>query len=369
MKHIPIDIHKYQTRHFDISKTSDTINMRHIWTDKNTDINEFYLFMTHFNAIPNYISQVAINCNKATDWLLKQYAADIVDVYYNKRCFRSSKTAELDDVFVFLYEDLIVNFDTNCEIVRFLFRETEAKKVEEILEGVKKFRANKDRQSRISLLVQGSGSIETERLKISKPKLSIKDNYNDDFIAVHKAIIKRLSKNYDKGMVLLHGKPGTGKTSYIRYLISILKKEVIFLPPSMASAITNPNLIATLIHSPNSIFVIEDAENIIIDREREGNSPVSALLNLSDGLLSDCLNIQIICSFNTDLDKIDKALMRKGRLIASYEFKELAVAKANALSKKLGYNTLFTSPKTLTDVYNQDEETYQVERKLKAIGF
>jgi len=56
------------------------------------------------------------------------------------------------------------------------------------------------------------------------------------------------------------------------------------------------------------------------------------LLNISDGLLYDCLNIQIICSFNIDIIKVDSALLRKGRLIAKYEFKELEVAKAQALS-------------------------------------
>ena len=57
--------------------------------------------------------------------------------------------------------------------------------------------------------------------------------------------------------------------------------------------------------------MIEDAENILIDREAGGSSAVSALLNLTDGLLSDCLNIQIICTFNTDLSKLDRALSVK----------------------------------------------------------
>ena len=78
-------------------------------------------------------------------------------------------------------------------------------------------------------------------------------------------------------------------SSEIRYLVSLIKKRVIFLPPNMAAAITSPELISVLINHPNSIFVIEDAENIIVDRERAGYSPVSALLNISDGLLSDCL--------------------------------------------------------------------------------
>ena len=167
----------------------------------------------------------------------------------------------------------------------------------------------------------------------------------------------------------LHTVAITGKTSYIRYLISTLRKNVIFLPPNMAGDITNPGLISILIDNPNSIFVIEDAENIVVDREKDGLSPVSALLNISDGLLSDCLNIQIICSFNTDISKVDSALMRKGRLIAKYEFKELEIEKAKMLSQKLGFKTTFNSPMTLTAIYNQDDKDFQEAKRNNPIGF
>ena len=107
----------------------------------------------------------------------------------------------------------------------------------------------------------------------------------------------------------------------------------------------------------------------MVDREQDGNSPVSALLNISDGLLADCLNVQIICSFNTDISKIDSALMRKGRLIAKYEFKELEVEKAQQLSNKLGFETNINKPMTLTSIYNQDEKDFQQSRKSNPIGF
>ena len=137
----------------------------------------------------------------------------------------------------------------------------------------------------------------------------------------------------------------------------------------MATSITNPELLTFLIDNPNSIFVIEDAENIIVDREQNGYSPVSTLLNISDGLLSDCLNIQIICTFNTDISKVDAALLRKGRMIAQYEFKELETVKAQALSKKLGFDRIITNPMTLTEIYNQEEQDFSQQKKKKMIGF
>lgn len=211
--------------------------------------------------------------------------------------------------------------------------------------------------------------IETVRCPIKKPKLNLSDNYNEDFLEIHETIYKRLSRKNDKGLVVLHGKPGTGKTSYIRYLIASVKKNVIFLPPNMASAITNPELISILVDQPNSILVIEDAENIVIDREQNGNSPVSALLNISDGLLADSLNVQIICSFNTDISKIDPALMRKGRLIAKYEFKDLEIEKAQKLSNKLGFKTTIDMPMSLTAIYNQSDKDFHDTKKGKSIGF
>jgi negative regulator of sigma E activity len=61
--------------------------------------------------------------------------------------------------------------------------------------------------------------------------------------------------------------------------------------------------------------------------------------------------------------------MRKGRLIAKYEFKELAVEKAQLLSNKLGFDTNINSPMTLTSIYNQDEKDFQQSRKSNPIGF
>ncbi len=342
-------INSLQKNAFDLEKTSCKMELGKVFTERTGQyLNELHLFIAHFNVIPNIICEERINCKKANDWFAQTHKADITNRYFDKTYFKKNSKLEFDDIFYFLKPDLLVNFDTNQSVVRFLFRATSISTVEELICSLRRFRIRKEgHKPEISLLVSSMRGVQTKSFGISKPKLRIEDNYNNDFKEIHKTILKRLLKKNDKGLVLLHGKPGTGKTSYIRYLISLAKKDVIFIPPNMATSITNPDLTSILIDNPNSIFIIEDAENIIIDREKDGHSPVSALLNISDGLLSDCLNIQIICSFNTDISKVDSALMRKGRLIAKYEFKELEREKAQSLSDKLGFNSIINSSMTL----------------------
>ena len=124
----------------------------------------------------------------------------------------------------------------------------------------------------------------------------------------------------------------------------------------------NPEFIELLINNPNTVVIIEDAENIIMDRRTTGSSSVSNLLNISDGLLADFLNVQIICTFNSSLTMVDSALMRKGRLIAKYEFGKLGVDKAQKLSDHLGFDTMITKPMTVAEIANQHEEEQEANK-------
>ena len=347
-----------------ITNFSDVFTFR-----RGSYLNEFYLYLTKYQKIPNCIEEESIKVKLANEWFKETFKDQIQDFNFNKRYDIQKKKSIIEDVYYFLWDDLIANFDFSNRAVRLLFKDTPEDKINALFKEILQFRKKRKSASYIYLLLQSVDGIETRSMKLLKPKLNIEDNYNDDFMEIHEIIMKRLLKKNDKGIVLLHGKPGTGKTSYIRYLIGKVKKNVIFLPPNMAPMITNPELLSLLVSYQNSIFIIEDAENIVVNREQNGSSPVSSILNISDGLLSDCLNIQVICSFNTDFSKIDPALTRKGRLIATYEFKELAVEKARRLSEKLGFQTPIDSPMILGSIYNQAEKDFEPEDNKKSIGF
>ena len=106
-----------------------------------------------------------------------------------------------------------------------------------------------------------------------------------------------------------------------------------------------------------------------MQRQPGCDSSVSNLLNISDGLLSDFLNIQLVCTFNSALSTVDEALLRKGRLIARYEFGKLSMHKAQVLSRHLGFDKEITQPMSIAEVTNQNQEVIPAQPVRRLIGF
>jgi hypothetical protein len=228
------------------------------------------------------------------------------------------------------------------------------------------------KKANIQLVKSDMGHLDTEDYDLYSPPMDLDLNYGSEFIKIHNLIIERLNKPNDKGIILLHGDPGTGKTSYIKHLTSlILDKDILFIPPSMAEMLSEPTIIPFLMDHKNSILIIEDAERVIGDREGNGSpAGVSNILNLTDGILGDCLNIQVVATFNMKREKIDKALLRKGRLIAEHKFEKLTIEDTNKLLKSLGKEKDSDEPMCLADIYNIDVEIAKsTTDKTNKIGF
>jgi SpoVK/Ycf46/Vps4 family AAA+-type ATPase len=261
--------------------------------------------------------------------------------------------------------------NSNSVNIEIIFDITQGDITTQIDFGVfKKYELEK-KKANIQLVKSDMGHMDTEEYDLHVPPTNLELNYGSDFMKIHDVIVSRLNSNNDKGIILLHGDPGTGKTSYIKHLTTLIKdKDILFIPPSMAEMLSEPSIIPFLMDHKNSILIIEDAERVISDREGNGSpAGVSNILNLTDGILGDCLNIQVIATFNMKREKIDQALLRKGRLIAEHKFDKLSVEDTNKLLKHLEKSERVKEGMVLADIYNIDTEVYKTSNKGTKIGF
>lgn len=237
----------------------------------------------------------------------------------------------------------------------------------------------RDDSNYICLVTENNGTLTTSDFTIKKPKINIPLAYGEEFAAYDKQIYKTLCNN-DKGIWIFHGDPGTGKSIWLRHLIGKLNKtnkvqDVIYMPSEMVKMIETPSFIPFIQQYQDSVLIIEDADIALQSRKQYG-SIVNTLLNLTDGILADCLRLKIVATFNCELDKIDSALLRKGRLVFRHEFKPIPRSQAIKLAEWLKIDiTVFNSDSyknkdewTLAEVYNI-HENFHWEKSNKKLGF
>lgn len=340
------------------------------FTGKSDSPSPFAVFVKIYGELPNVKTARDINIEQFQERLLARYEGRIsflrtMDSIQGQRGYFSESGWWLG------MDGVLVVSDGETEELHFLYLSAVQSLVVELEDLARENRLRRKRtQPLVHIVTSGAYGLHIVPMAINRPKLDLSQHYNEDFRDVDEIIQKRLNRKNDKGIVLLHGLPGTGKTTYLRYLISNVKKKVIFIPPGYAERLTDPAFMALLMDHPNSVLVIEDAERVLADRDRMGHSAVSVLLNLSDGLLSDCLNMQLICTFNTHLSRIDQALLRQGRLIARYCFRELEAEKAGALLVAQGKAFEEARPMTLAEVYGAAHPSIQEPFQAKdGIGF
>lgn len=208
----------------------------------------------------------------------------------------------------------------------------------------------------ISVCTNGSYGIRKTSIEIKPFDCDISKNYNDD-IPYDK--LKELINSDNQELILLHGEPGTGKTSIIKKLITDNPKaNFLYFDFNLLTSFSDGKIFDFLMEHTNHVLIIEDCEKLFTDRN-EGNKYLNSMLNLTDGIVGEAFAIKFICTFNCPTNKIDKAVLREGRLSLIYEFKKLTLEKTKALMPSA------TEPKTLAEIYaNEDNGNHQMKKKI-----
>ncbi|ATA69050.1 AAA family ATPase [Capnocytophaga cynodegmi] len=311
---------------------------------------------------------------KCTDYYTVDYASKQNELFESEECFFHPEL----EVFILTDKNLSNEYDNQIFEeglfkVNYVYYENTNPKTKENLtalfsEYIEKY-VSKD--SKVSILLKTQVGLEIKTHTIKPYRIDFETMYNDDFLEIHNRV-KNVLTNDTKGVVLFHGIAGSGKTNYIKWLTSqIPNKKFIFVPTTMIGSLTDPAFIGLLIGNKNSILVLEDCENYIAERTafNSNTDVVSSILNIADGMLSDVLECQLICTFNSDISKIDPALLRKGRLIAEYKFKELTIEKANKYLQSTDKQITVNKPYSLAELTNINIKEFKENSEPSKIGF
>lgn len=187
-------------------------------------------------------------------------------------------------------------------------------------------------------------------------------NYDPSVVVKYNHIVSELRKPDPSGrLILVEGEPGTGKTRMVRALIGSLMEtsKCIVVPPSLMDRLSGPEFTMCLIHQRMEdrplTLILEDADDCLIAREKNSaaKASLSALLNLSDGIMGATLDLRVIATTNQDLGSIDRAILRPGRLLERVHVGALAARHAEQVFTRLtgGRTIEYHAPTILAQVY------------------
>lgn len=356
-----------------MNKEKTHINLNVNKDDSN--LNDFLYCWDKFKSRPN---KIVIHNTYST----KQFLSIVEKIEQSKNVFteiipdyddyiiNDKILVQLSDNFYISYVVIDRNLDSSIvSDVVFYYKEPDdfiniSKLIDELESTIVNF--TDEESYNLNTLNFSNGALEIEPIEHM-----VTDDENVESYYSHKTfksiskLIKKIKKS-DKGLSILWGDRGTGKTSIINHLADKLDRIIIFIPNNLLDVtLSNPDFRKFIKKYQKPIIVLDDCEMIFSEYFTKSNIIVNNLLQLVDGYLSDGLKINIITIFNVESEsEIDHTLLDCNNLIDVVEFDYLSSDESNELSKILGNKSTHKTKSRLIEVLNKRNNT-----KEKRLGF
>lgn len=195
-------------------------------------------------------------------------------------------------------------------------------------------------KGRVYVVIQGPNGPQLSEMGVAGENF-IPTNYRPEVVKQYRHVVDDLNKTNPCGrIILLDGPPGTGKTHMVRALLNEVPKATFILVPSnYISSLGDPSFLGVLVRQQKNdsplILILEDSDEALVNRKEGNTSAISALLNFSDGIFGTLLDMRLICTTNVEINNLDPAVTRDGRLCTRMEIGLLDNEMANAIYERL----------------------------------
>ena len=209
----------------------------------------------------------------------------------------------------------------------------------------------------VYMLAQHHSELAFENIGLGGMSL-IRENYEDAVLDGYDHFLAEMSTQDPCGrLFIITGPPGGGKTHLIKGMLDVGTANYAFVPSTMIPSIAGPQIISAIKNfrlgneTKPLVLVIEDADDCLMPRGPDNMASISTLLNASEGILGQIMDVRIVATTNAKVRDMDSALIRPGRLCARINVDKLSSSMCSSILSRLLGREEKMSDGMLSDVY------------------